>query len=114
MPVAMSDSEIYTLDELIKRRASELRDLPSLGYPKEGLTDYEEHSASALDGYVDAAAHALQQRGLKPVVSTTSHSLTWVRVACSEARDISAPAANSVTPQQCSGVLTLFVSTFVN
>lgn len=70
MPVAISDDEIYTLDELIKRRASELWDLPSLGYPKEGLTDYEEHSASALDRYVDAAALALQQRGLKPVVST--------------------------------------------
>ena len=64
------NDEIYTLDELIKRRALELRDSPLLGYPKEGLTDYEEHSASALDRYVDAAADALQRRGLKPVVST--------------------------------------------
>ena len=66
-----NEDEIYTIDELIKRRASELRDSPLLGYPREGLIDYEEHSALALDRYVDAAADALQQRGLKPVVSTT-------------------------------------------
>ncbi|KAF2827772.1 acetyl-CoA synthetase-like protein [Ophiobolus disseminans] len=66
-PFAISDTEIYTLDELIKRRASELRDLPLLGYPREGLVDFEEHSAAAFDRYIDAAAHALQKRGLKPV-----------------------------------------------
>jgi hypothetical protein len=65
------DDEIHTIDELIKRRALELRDSPLLGYPKEGLIDYEEHSASALDRYVDAAAAALQRRGLRPVVSTS-------------------------------------------
>ncbi|KAH7402810.1 hypothetical protein BKA66DRAFT_604348 [Pyrenochaeta sp. MPI-SDFR-AT-0127] len=64
-----NDDEIYTIDELIKRRASELRDSPLLGYPREGLIDYEEHSASALDRYVDAAAAALQRRGLRPVDS---------------------------------------------
>lgn len=61
--------EIHTIDELIKRRASELRDSPLIGYPKEGVTDYEEHSAFAVNRYADAAAEALQQRGLKKVVS---------------------------------------------
>jgi hypothetical protein len=71
------EDEIYTIDELIKRRASELRDSPIFGYPKEGLIDYEEHSASALDRYVDAAADALQRRGLMPVVSTTVQLLLY-------------------------------------
>lgn len=64
------DAEIYTIDELIKRRASELRDSPLIGYPREGVTDYEDHSASAINKYADAAAEALQRRGLKKVVST--------------------------------------------
>jgi len=61
---------ILTIDELIRRRASELRDSPLIGYPKSGVTDYEEHSAVAVNQYVDAAAHVLQRRGLKKVVST--------------------------------------------
>lgn len=64
------DSKIYTIDELIQRRASELRDSPLIGYPKKGVTDYEDHSALALNKYADAAAEALQRRGLKKVVST--------------------------------------------
>jgi hypothetical protein len=63
------DTEIYTIDELIKRRASELRDSPLIGYPKVGVTDYEEHSAFAVNKYADAAAEALQRKGLKKVVS---------------------------------------------
>lgn len=74
--LAENSTEIFTIDELIKRRASELRDSPLFGYPKEGLLDYEEHSAQAVDRYVDAAAAALQQRGLKPVVSAF---FSWFR-----------------------------------
>ncbi|KAF2023697.1 acetyl-CoA synthetase-like protein [Setomelanomma holmii] len=62
-----NQDEIYTVDELIKHRASELQDSPLLCYPREGLVDYEEHSALAIDRFVNAAAAALQQRGLKPV-----------------------------------------------
>lgn len=65
-----TDGEIYTIDELIRRRAAELKDAPLIGYPNEGVTDYEDHSAVAVDKYADAAAAALQQRGLKKVVST--------------------------------------------
>lgn len=65
-----SGGEIYTIDELIKRRASELQDATLLAYPKEGLIDYEEHSAIAVDKYVDAAVQTLLQRGLKPADST--------------------------------------------
>jgi hypothetical protein len=63
------DGEIYTIDELIRRRASELRGLPLIGYPNEGVTDYEDHSAFAVNKYADAAAEALQRRGLHKVVS---------------------------------------------
>jgi hypothetical protein len=66
--LAGSDDAIYTIDELIKRRASEYEDSPLLCFPKESLTDYEEHSARAIDRFVDAAVGALQQRGLEPAV----------------------------------------------
>ncbi|KAF1970887.1 acetyl-CoA synthetase-like protein [Bimuria novae-zelandiae CBS 107.79] len=63
---AGSDDAIFTIDELIKRRASEFLDSPLLCFPREGITDYEEHSAQAIDRYVDAAVEALQRRGLEP------------------------------------------------
>ena len=68
--ISTNGAEIYTIDELIRRRALELRDSPLIGYPKEGVTDYEDHSAFAVNKYADAAAEALQRRGLKQVVST--------------------------------------------
>lgn len=67
--VAAQDS-ILTIDELIRQRAAELQHSPLIGYPKSGVTDYEEHSAIAVNKYADAAADALQRRGLKKVVST--------------------------------------------
>jgi hypothetical protein len=66
-----SNDDIFTIDELIKRRALELQQLPLLCYPEAGLTDHEEHSAEAIDRYVDAATAVLQRRGLQPVVSGT-------------------------------------------
>jgi hypothetical protein len=72
--LARSQDEIYTIDDLIRRRASELQDAPLLCYPREGLVDYEEHSAVAIDRFVDAAVAALQQRGLQPVVCSTKAS----------------------------------------
>lgn len=68
--IPASDAELYTVDELIRRRAAELVDSPLIGYPNEGVTDYEDHSAFAVNKYADAAAEALQRRGLKKVVST--------------------------------------------
>lgn len=62
---------LYTLTDLIRRRAAELKSSPLLAYPrsKTGVTDYEEHSAQAVDGYVDAATWVLVGRGLRSVVS---------------------------------------------
>jgi hypothetical protein len=66
--IISTSDDIYTISELIKRRAQELENSPLIGYPRDGLIDYEEHSAHALDLYTNAAAEALQQRGLRKVV----------------------------------------------
>lgn len=66
--LATTDSDLHTIDELIKRRALQLKDVPLLGYPKSGVVDYEEHSACAVDKYTDAAAEALQKRGIPKAV----------------------------------------------
>ncbi|KAH8895189.1 acetyl-CoA synthetase-like protein [Thozetella sp. PMI_491] len=58
---------LYTIDELIRRRAQELGDFTLVGYPKGGITDFEDHSARAVDRYVDAAVVRLQSLGLEPV-----------------------------------------------
>lgn len=62
------EAKLYTVDELVKRRASELGDAPLLGYPAAGVDDFVEHSARAVDKYVDAAVVELRKLGLNPVV----------------------------------------------
>ncbi|KAF9870749.1 male sterility protein [Colletotrichum karsti] len=74
LTVSELDRPIYTIDELIRRRALELGDTPLIGYPKEGLLDFEEHSARALDQYVDAAVQKLLELGLTSVDSTLEES----------------------------------------
>ncbi|KAK0369853.1 hypothetical protein CLIM01_12793 [Colletotrichum limetticola] len=71
LEISAQDRPFFTLDELIKRRALELGDAPLLGYPNEGLLDFEEHSARAVDRYVDAAVQRLQQLGLSSVDSNS-------------------------------------------
>ncbi|KAL6415833.1 hypothetical protein AUP68_00035 [Ilyonectria robusta] len=61
------EPKLYTIDELVKRRASELGDAPLLGYPAAGVDDFVEHSARAVDKYVDAAVVELRKLGLNPV-----------------------------------------------
>lgn len=70
-PLVDSNQPIFTLDELIRRRASEMGESPLIGYPNHSLLDFEEHRARSVDRYVDAAAEKLQQLGLPPVVSLT-------------------------------------------
>ncbi|KPM40567.1 hypothetical protein AK830_g5985 [Neonectria ditissima] len=65
------ESKLFTIDELIRRRASELGEAPSLGYPVSSFDDYEEHSARAIDRYADAAVAKLRALGLSPVDSHT-------------------------------------------
>lgn len=63
-----SKRPIPTIDELIRRRAVELNESPLIGYPRQGIVDFEEHSARAIDRYADAAVVVLQQLGLDAVV----------------------------------------------
>lgn len=76
LKVSAQDRPFFTIDELIKKRVLELGDAPLLGYPNEGLLDFEEHSARAVDRYVDAAVQRLQQLGLPSVVSRASSLLS--------------------------------------
>ncbi|KAI4602821.1 putative NRPS-like protein biosynthetic cluster [Pestalotiopsis sp. 9143b] len=62
-----SKRPLFTIDELIRARAEEMGDAPLLGYPNEGLLDFEEHSAKSCDLYADAAAHKLKKIGLSEV-----------------------------------------------
>lgn len=64
----------YTVDDLIRLRASEADQVPILGYPKteRGLSDYERFTALELDRFVDSAAKKLMAMGLAPVVSQQS------------------------------------------
>jgi hypothetical protein len=66
-PVA-DEEPLYTVDELIRRRAAELGDNVMFGAPKQSTVDFEEHSARAMDKYIDAAVVKLQELGLHPVV----------------------------------------------
>ncbi|KAI0968454.1 hypothetical protein F4678DRAFT_443048 [Xylaria arbuscula] len=66
-PLVDPSRPIHTLDELIRRRASEIGDSPLIGYPNHSLLDFEEHSARSVDKYVDAAAEKLRQQGLPAV-----------------------------------------------
>ncbi|KAF4981173.1 hypothetical protein FZEAL_2973 [Fusarium zealandicum] len=63
-------AKMFTIDEMIKRRATELGDAPLLGAPNSGAADFEEHSAVAIDRYADAAVAKLQKLGLGPVNPT--------------------------------------------
>lgn len=65
-----SQAKMFTLDEMIRRRAAELGDTILMGAPETGVDDFKEHSAIDLDRYADAAVAKFQSMGLKPVVST--------------------------------------------
>lgn len=70
-----SKKPILTIDELIKRRAAELNEAPLIGYPRQGIVDFEEHSARAIDRYADAAVVILQRLGLNAVVCQDYHPI---------------------------------------
>jgi hypothetical protein len=67
--VQPSQAKLFTLDEMIKRRAVELGDTILMGAPETGVDDFKEHSAVDIDRYADAAVQRLQRLGLEPVVS---------------------------------------------
>jgi hypothetical protein len=68
-----SQAKLFTLDEMIRRRAAELGDAILMGAPETGVDDFREHSAIDLDRYADAAVARFQSMGLKPVVCINSY-----------------------------------------
>ena len=58
-----------TIDGLLKSHASESAQPPLICYPAIGASDYEEHTAKALDKLTDAAVARYIELGLKPAVS---------------------------------------------
>lgn len=63
-------STYLTIDGLLRSNASEDDDIPMVGYPEKGVSDYEIHTAKTIDRYVDAACWWYQEHGLLPAVST--------------------------------------------
>lgn len=63
-------SSYLTIDNLIRKHATEENEIPMIGYPQKGVDDYEVHTAKNIDRYVDAACWWYQNQGLKPAVST--------------------------------------------
>ncbi|KAI8313480.1 Adenylate-forming reductase Nps9 [Colletotrichum sp. SAR11_59] len=84
LTVSELDRPLYTVDELVRRRALEIPDAVAIGYPKEGLLDFEEHSFRAIDRYVDAAAQRLQELGVSPAVG---HLETLTRTFTDDEQD---------------------------
>ena len=58
-----------TIDGLLKSHASESAEPPLICYPATGASDYEEHTAKALDKLTDAAVARYIELGLEPAVS---------------------------------------------
>ncbi|KAI0424841.1 hypothetical protein F5Y09DRAFT_353016 [Xylaria sp. FL1042] len=80
-PLVDPSRPIFTLDEMIRRRASEMGDTPLIEYPNHSLLDFEEHSARSVDRYADAAADKLQQLGL-PAVDPSLEKPPVVGILC--------------------------------
>lgn len=63
-------STYLTIDGLLRSHASEEDDIPMVGYPVKGVSDYEVYTAKTIDRYVDAACWWHQEHGLQPAVSS--------------------------------------------
>jgi hypothetical protein len=67
-PQQPSEAKLFTLDEMIRRRAVELGDAAVFGAPEKGVDDFKEHSAVDIDRYADAAVARFLSLGLMSVV----------------------------------------------
>jgi len=73
---------IYTFDEVIRQRAVDEDQSPLIAYPKSkfGIPDYEVFSGKVLDQLVDGAAKALIEADVRPLVCTSFHFTTEIRI----------------------------------
>ncbi len=61
-------STYWTVDGLLRKHASEDVDIPMVGYPATGASDYEVHTVKDIDRYIDAACWWYQEQGLQQAV----------------------------------------------
>ena len=61
-------STYWTIDGLLRKHASEENDIPMIGYPATGASDYEVHTVRTIERYTDAACWWYQKQGLQPAV----------------------------------------------
>jgi hypothetical protein len=74
----VAPSEIHTVDDLIRSLAAEAEDIPLIGYPRSGASDYEIFNAKDLDASADAAVSYYMAEGIKPAVyNPLSHQHLW-------------------------------------
>lgn len=61
---------LYTIDDLLRARASEPEEYPVVAYPASttGVTDYEEYTARDLDRFTNAGIARLRSLGLEAPV----------------------------------------------
>lgn len=69
--------EIWTLDQLLRQRASDEDQTPLLAFPKtkQGITDYEPVNGATLNRFIDGASKCLIKKGL-PVVVRQNHFIS--------------------------------------
>ena len=65
-----------TIDGLLKSHATKTYQKPLIYYPKEGVSDFEEHTAAAIDKYTDVAVDFYIRNGLEPAVSCNNDQVT--------------------------------------
>lgn len=67
-------SHYMTIDNLIRKHAAEDQEIPMIGYPAKGVSDYEVHTAKTVDRYVDAACWWYQKQGIEPAVGLNAET----------------------------------------
>lgn len=68
MAARLPPSTYWTVDGLLRKHASEDSDIPMVGYPMSGASDFEVHTVKSIDRYIDAACWWYQEQGLQPAV----------------------------------------------
>ncbi len=61
--------KFMTIDGMLRSHAAEPDEKPLICYPHQGVSDFEEYTAAAIDRYTDAAVQFYTNNGLAPVVS---------------------------------------------
>ena len=70
-----------TIDDLLRSYVAEPVNTPLVGYPVQGVSDFEEYTAKDLDRFADAAVARYMTVGIEPAVSSCSsifHALVGV------------------------------------